>query len=275
MAQEGSACQEFGRREVLSDPDDLPHRIHRIEFQNIAAYGLVQRHRPERLSYVYDLHIKNVCAYFQDRPNDLLIMNILQGDGWMCCARSSGNRHRNLRFPISVVGTRPADRKGITERTESMARPKLIFLQRLQFAVRRGMAHLGMPVEFTPLEGHHRKKNFTKDLIRHQQQHGLAELFAIKVEQVERFVEESGALPESGQCWHRPGRFDGVGTPMGEFDRKTLYAAVRARSRNIVVETGTAAGASSTFVLAALEKNGRGYMHSIDSFGTRPRTSGS
>ncbi len=61
---------------------DLPHRIHRIEFQRIAAYGLVQRHRPERLSYVYDLHIKNVCEYFQDRPNDLLIMNILQGDGW-------------------------------------------------------------------------------------------------------------------------------------------------------------------------------------------------
>ena len=82
MAQEGSACQEFGRREVLSDPDGLPHRIHRIEFQNIAAYGLVQRHRPERLSYVYDLHIKNVCESFQDRPNDLLIMNILQGDGW-------------------------------------------------------------------------------------------------------------------------------------------------------------------------------------------------
>ena len=88
------------------------------------------------------------------------------------------------------------------------------------------MAHLGMPVEFTPLEGHHRKKNFTKDLIRHQQQHGLAELFAIKVEQVERFVEESGALPSLDKCWHRPGRFDGVGTPMGEFDRKTLYAAV-------------------------------------------------
>ena len=52
--------------------------------------------------------------------------------------------------------------------------------------------------------------------------------------------------------------------PMGEFDRKTLYAAVRATKPNIVVETGTAAGASSTFVLAALEKNGRGYMHSID-----------
>ena len=145
-----------------------------------------------------------------------------------------------------------------------MARPNLNFLQRLRFAVRRGMAYLGMPVEFTPLEGHHRKKNFAKDLIRHQQQHGLAELFAIKVEQVERFVEESGALPSLDKRWHRPGRFDGVGTPMGEFDRKTLYAAVRATKPNIVVETGTAAGASSTFVLAALEKNGRGYMHSID-----------
>ena len=105
-----------------------------------------------------------------------------------------------------------------------------------------------------------------KDLIRHQQQHGLAELFDIKVEQVERFVEESGALPSLDKRWHRPGRFDGVGTPMGEFDRKTLYAAVRATKPNIVVETGTAAGASSTFVLAALEKNGRGERAWVDDF---------
>ena len=61
---------------------DLPHRIHRIEFQRIAAYGLVQRHHPERLSYVYDLHIKNVREYFRDRHNDFLTMNILEGNGW-------------------------------------------------------------------------------------------------------------------------------------------------------------------------------------------------
>ena len=146
-----------------------------------------------------------------------------------------------------------------------MARANLNFLQRLQFAVRRGMDHLGMPVNFSGPEGHHRKKSFAKDVIRWQQLHALAELFRIEVEQVEVFVEESGALPSLEKPWHRPSRFDGVGTPMGEFDRKTLYAAVRAVKPNVVVETGTAAGAFSTFVLAAMEKNGHGQMHSIDS----------
>lgn len=61
---------------------DFPHKLHRIEFLRIASYGVIERTNPDRMSYVYDLHIKNVCEYFKNRPKDLLIMNIFEGDGW-------------------------------------------------------------------------------------------------------------------------------------------------------------------------------------------------
>jgi predicted O-methyltransferase YrrM len=43
-----------------------------------------------------------------------------------------------------------------------------------------------------------------------------------------------------------------------------LYSAVRTLNPEIVVETGVAAGVSSAYILAALERNGRGHLHSID-----------
>jgi len=61
---------------------DIPNSIHRIEFLRIATYGVIQRTNPVRMGFVYDLHIKNVLEYFKDRPEDLLVMNILDGDGW-------------------------------------------------------------------------------------------------------------------------------------------------------------------------------------------------
>ena len=66
---------------------EMPHRVRRIEFFRIAAYGMINLNNRERMSYVYDLHIKNVKEYFKDRPEDLLIMNIFEGDGWekLCC----------------------------------------------------------------------------------------------------------------------------------------------------------------------------------------------
>ena len=35
-----------------------------------------------RLSYVYDQHYQSVIHYFKDRPNDLLVLDICNGDGW-------------------------------------------------------------------------------------------------------------------------------------------------------------------------------------------------
>jgi predicted O-methyltransferase YrrM len=43
-----------------------------------------------------------------------------------------------------------------------------------------------------------------------------------------------------------------------------LYSAVRILAPDIVVETGVAAGVSSAYILAALERNGKGRLYSID-----------
>jgi predicted O-methyltransferase YrrM len=45
---------------------------------------------------------------------------------------------------------------------------------------------------------------------------------------------------------------------------EVLYVAVRALRPTTVIETGVAAGLSSACILAALEKNGHGSLHSID-----------
>lgn len=52
-----------------------------------------------------------------------------------------------------------------------------------------------------------------------------------------------------------------VGQTVGTFE---LYSAVRTLNPDIVVETGVAAGVSSAYILAALERNGRGRLYSID-----------
>ncbi len=59
---------------------------------------------------------------------------------------------------------------------------------------------------------------------------------------------------------------------MGTSDQlacETLYLLVRAARPRVVVETGVLYGASSGHILAALEANGEGELHSID-LGTRP-----
>ncbi len=50
-------------------------------FLRAAVYGSYIFNR-ERMSYIYDLHYKNVTEYFKDRPESLLIMNITAGEGW-------------------------------------------------------------------------------------------------------------------------------------------------------------------------------------------------
>ncbi|MEX0652991.1 MAG: sulfotransferase family protein [Phycisphaeraceae bacterium] len=50
-------------------------------FINTATYG-VSTFQPERMAFAYDLHVKNVLHYFADRPDDLLVMNIMAGDGY-------------------------------------------------------------------------------------------------------------------------------------------------------------------------------------------------
>lgn len=50
-------------------------------FLRAAVYGCVN-YNLDRLSYVYELHQKNVTDYFKDFKDTLLVLDILNGDGW-------------------------------------------------------------------------------------------------------------------------------------------------------------------------------------------------
>ncbi len=55
--------------------------MQRRRMLRVAAYG-TYAFNEERLSYVYDLHYKNVIEYFKERPESLLIINIYAGESW-------------------------------------------------------------------------------------------------------------------------------------------------------------------------------------------------
>lgn len=46
-----------------------------------AVYGCYS-YNPERFAYVYDTHLRNVLEYFEDRPEDLLVLDICGAHGW-------------------------------------------------------------------------------------------------------------------------------------------------------------------------------------------------
>lgn len=46
-----------------------------------AVYG-TYAFNEDRMSYVYDLHYRNVLEYFKDRPESLLIIDVCDGEGW-------------------------------------------------------------------------------------------------------------------------------------------------------------------------------------------------
>ena len=51
------------------------------EFISAVVYGTIDFNR-DRFAYVYDAHVRNVCEYFKDRPEDLLVLDICGGEGW-------------------------------------------------------------------------------------------------------------------------------------------------------------------------------------------------
>lgn len=51
------------------------------EFIRAAVYGCIEFDR-SRFSYVYQTHSQNVMHYFFHHPEDLLVMDICNGDGW-------------------------------------------------------------------------------------------------------------------------------------------------------------------------------------------------
>jgi hypothetical protein len=51
------------------------------EFFGKRVYGRLDFNR-DHFAAVYEQHVKDVTAHFQDRPNDLLSLNICAGEGW-------------------------------------------------------------------------------------------------------------------------------------------------------------------------------------------------
>lgn len=76
-----SIQRKWDRKPVFEEDTDLDHQMQIRRFLRASVYGTYS-YNEERLSYVYDLHYKNVMEYFQDRPNDLLVINICAGEGW-------------------------------------------------------------------------------------------------------------------------------------------------------------------------------------------------
>ncbi len=68
------------------------------EFAGACTYGVAEYNR-ERFSFVYDTHVANVCAYFSDRPDDLLVMDICAGEGWEKLCPFLGLDHPGAPFP--------------------------------------------------------------------------------------------------------------------------------------------------------------------------------
>jgi len=58
-----------------------PDKLEFDQFMYACAYGCHEV-SPERFIYCFDSHRAQVTDYFRDRPNDLLVMDICQGDGW-------------------------------------------------------------------------------------------------------------------------------------------------------------------------------------------------
>ena len=78
---------------------NIIYRTKMINFQRITTYGALAFEDKDRRSDVYDAHHKNVFDYFKDRPNDLLVMNVCNGDGWDLLCKFLSRPTPDIPFP--------------------------------------------------------------------------------------------------------------------------------------------------------------------------------
>jgi sulfotransferase family protein len=71
-----------------------------IRFMNTAVYGLTGFNN-SRFTTVYKRHAQDVREYFKDRPDDLLIIDITEGQGWTEICRFLGRQVPDITFPHS------------------------------------------------------------------------------------------------------------------------------------------------------------------------------
>lgn len=70
------SLENFWRLWLENDPDRKSS-----DFISASVYGTLEFNE-DRFRYVYETHYRNVCEYFVHRPDDLLVMSVLNGDGW-------------------------------------------------------------------------------------------------------------------------------------------------------------------------------------------------
>jgi predicted O-methyltransferase YrrM len=123
---------------------------------------------------------------------------------------------------------------------------------------------LGLPVNYTEAEFSAFKKSLDWSNLSHDRMRILKMIFNTQDEYLRDYIREAEEIVIEEKDDSNPDTFEGVGNPMGRTDRITLYAAIRAFRPEVVIETGTAAGASTTYMLKALLKNGQGCLYSVD-----------
>jgi len=74
------------------------------DFVCACVYGTLV-FNPDRFRHVYETHIRNVCDYFANRPEDFIVLNITAGDGWEQLCPFLGVPIPQRSFPLSNSGT--------------------------------------------------------------------------------------------------------------------------------------------------------------------------
>ena len=71
-----------GRKPALKSAWNRVQTDKCLELNRLLTFGGLAFQDESRLSYVYDQHHRNVSDYFKDRQQDLLVIDICQGDEW-------------------------------------------------------------------------------------------------------------------------------------------------------------------------------------------------
>jgi hypothetical protein len=140
----------------------------------------------------------------------------------------------------------------------------LTFNQRIVINTKRLKNKLGLPVSYADDEFSYFKQRMDTSNIPEERERQLRRIFGRETEEIKSYVAEAEAIDFIERIRHPEVSPDEIGNPMGRTDRITLYAAIRICKPMVALETGTAAGASATYILSAMEKNGSGFLYSMD-----------
>ncbi|MEO1040248.1 MAG: sulfotransferase family protein [Pseudomonadota bacterium] len=104
---------------ATEDPDEETHLLMR-QLLRAAVYGCYN-FVPERFRWVYDRHISEVKAYFKDRPEDLLVLDVCSGEGFEKLAPFLGRELPAEPFPHkgAVLSQRVAEAEAAAAKSKS------------------------------------------------------------------------------------------------------------------------------------------------------------